>query len=187
MKDRYYFFFFFVIISTLLSAQEIDSIPISDSIIISDGIVVKAENNMMNSAALDPFFKKLRELERTKKGKINIVHIGDSHIQADFITDVIRDSLQKKFGNGGRGFVFPYSLMKTNGESDVMFSSNRVWESYRNIYPVIDNPVGLSGIALFTKNKNFVVEIKIKDTIDNFQIIQIITPENKNMFDLEIS
>ena len=55
------------------------------------------KNNVFaNQELLNPIFNKLYNLEKSKKGKINIVHIGDSHIQADFFTNAIRSELQSK-------------------------------------------------------------------------------------------
>lgn len=55
--------------------------------------------------ALDRVFKRLDELERTHDGVVRILHLGDSHVAADYITGTIRHSLQYRFGDAGRGFV----------------------------------------------------------------------------------
>lgn len=150
-------------------------------------IVVMAKNALTNPTALNTFFNKLSLLEKNKKGKINIVHIGDSHIQADLFSGYNRTFLLQKFGNGGRGFVFPHTLAKTNGTSDVRFSSNQVWESQRNIYPDVGNPVGLSGFALFTKKNDFAIEMNLKDKSFGFSLLKIITPQNQKMFDVALA
>ena len=85
-----------------------------------------------NPKALDPFFEKLNTLDQHKNKKLNIVHIGDSHIQGDAMTNEIRQQFQSQFGNGGLGIVFPYSLIRTNGERYVRFSSNITWDSQKN-------------------------------------------------------
>jgi len=145
------------------------------------------EGQIYNAKVLKSFFQKLEENEDQKNQKINIVHIGDSHIQGDLMTNEIRKNLQQKFGNAGRGLVFPYQLAKTNGSYNERFKSNRVWESYRNIYPFKNNPVGLSGIGLWRDSGGFVVEMNIKDPSYKFNTIKIITPKNQNMFDLAVS
>lgn len=43
-----------------------------------------------------------------------IVHIGDSHIQADVLSGTVRNNLQKKYGNGGRGLIVPLKIAGTN-------------------------------------------------------------------------
>src|SRR5690606_19347197 len=89
--------------------------------------------------------------------------------------------------NAGRGLVFPYQLAKTNGSYNERFYSSRVWESYRNILPFKNRPVGLSGIALWRDNDGFAVELNIKDPAYKFNSIYIITPQNQNMFSLATS
>lgn len=150
-------------------------------------VEVLPENKLQNAEVLKPFFEKIIKLQKEKKGKINIVHIGDSHIQADLMTNFVRKKLQEEFGNGGRGFIFPHSLAKTNGSSNERFKSNRNWESYRNIYSDKGNPVGLSGIALWTNAKDFAVEINTRDSSYDFTTIKVFTPKNKKQFDFALS
>jgi LysM repeat protein len=145
-----------------------------------------AKNEIIHKNALEPLFQKLKNLQQ-QKTKINIVHIGDSHIQADFFSGKFRQNLQQQFGDGGRGFVFPYSLAKTNGPSDIRFSSNETWESQRNIYADNGNPVGLSGIALWTKNKGFAIEMNVKTKESGFSKLKIFTPNNQKMFDVALA
>lgn len=144
-------------------------------------------NHIYNAQVLESVFAKLKENESGKNQKINIVHIGDSHIQGDLMTNKIRKILQQQFGNAGRGFVFPYQLAKTNGSYNERFYSNKTWESYRNIYPFKSKPVGLSGIGLWRANGGFAVQLNIKDPAYKFNSIHIITPQNQDMFDLAIS
>lgn len=144
-------------------------------------------NHIYNAQVLESVFEKLKENESGKNQKINIVHIGDSHIQGDLMTNKIRKILQQQFGNAGRGFVFPYQLAKTNGSYNERFYSNRTWESYRNIHPVKNRPVGVSGIGLWRDNGGFAVQLNIKDPAYKFNSIHIITPQNQNMFDLAIA
>jgi len=144
-------------------------------------------NHIYNAKVLESFFKILKENEGDSKQKVNIVHIGDSHIQGDLMTNKIRKMLQQQFGNAGRGFVFPYQLAKTNGSYNERFYSNRTWESYRNIYPVKKRPVGLSGIGLWRDAGGFTVQLNVKDPAYKFNSIHIITPHNEDMFDLAIS
>jgi len=150
-------------------------------------IEVPSDGQIYNAKVLKGFFKKLEENEDHKNQKINIVHIGDSHIQGDLMTNEIRKNLQQKFGNSGRGLVFPYQLAKTNGSYNERFKSNRSWQSYRNIHPVKSRPVGLCGIGLWRDTGGFVMEMNIKDPSYKFNTIKIITPQNQNMFDLAVS
>ncbi|MEO4006242.1 GDSL-type esterase/lipase family protein [Flavobacterium sp. CAU 1735] len=168
--------------------SQVDSLEtVVDTLEIEEQPVVYGDNKIANTAALQKFFEKLYTLEVTGKGKVNILHVGDSHIQADLFTGVIRKNLQYKFGNAGLGFSFPYNLAKTNGSYYVRYSSNESWSSYRNINPVNGNPVGLSGIALTTNAKDFAVEINVKDPAYEFNTLKILTPQGQNLFDVATS
>ena len=81
------------------------------------------------------FHKKLRQLIDEKKGKINMYHIGGSHIQADIYTNDIREYLQERWSDvpGERGWVFPFDLAKTNNPGNYEFSSPNTWTPYRSI------------------------------------------------------
>ena len=71
------------------------------------GLVDYSKNVINHPAGLSTFFQKLLQLKIEKKGQINILHIGDSHIQADYQTQQLRQNFQNEFGNGGRGFLIP--------------------------------------------------------------------------------
>lgn len=161
--------------SVAVDSVEVDTIPI-----------VVPENGIQNSKALTSFFLKLSNLQKLKTGKVNIVHIGDSHIQADLMTNKVRKNLQGVFGNGGRGLIFPHNLAKTNGSWDIRFSSNANWDSHRIVSPINGSKMGLSGIALTTKSNNFSIELNAKEPDNFFNTIKIITPENENSFDVSV-
>jgi len=188
--NRLIIFFCCLFFSTNDKTQQADSIPITKNMIHkvdTSAVDSFSEDRIYNAKVLERFFEKLKENESHNDQKINIVHIGDSHIQSDLMTNEIRKNLQQKFGNAGRGFVFPYQLAKTNGSYNERFYSNRSWESYRNIHPFKSVAVGLSGIALWRDTGGFAVELNIKDAAYKFNSIQIITPRNQNMFNLAIS
>lgn len=59
-------------------------------------------NRIFNGSDLDSFYYKLQQLKITKRGRVTIVHIGDSHLQSDNLPGVVRKGLQDFFGNGGK-------------------------------------------------------------------------------------
>lgn len=62
-------------------------------------------NALCTRRVLERVFKKLDKLDAKRTGRVRILQLGDSHIAADYITRTIRDSLQARFGNAGRGLV----------------------------------------------------------------------------------
>ncbi len=163
-----------------------EQITKGDIIIESDSISENKSKSLeiFNAQVLNPFFDQLRNLETTNKGKIRIVQIGDSHIQADFLSNVIKDVLQNKFGNGGFGFAFPHKLANTNGSNQLRFKSNTNFSSNRNVRPSNDRPIGISGYTISTQQDNAVIEVEIKNAQDFANNVKIITPNNEKFFDL---
>src|SRR5208337_1895586 len=92
------------------------------------------------------------KLKQTKSNKLKVLHIGDSHVQADIFTGYIRDELQNVFGEGGRGFVFPYAAASTHAAYDYRTSCKGKWDYSRNIqpYPVYD--IGITGATIHTED-----------------------------------
>ncbi|MFD2910228.1 GDSL-type esterase/lipase family protein [Flavobacterium ardleyense] len=174
-------------------AQVTDTLATSaDSLYFDEPVIDSLEvtfsgNGIGNSTALFGFFQRLHQLEKIKKGKINIVHIGDSHIQADLFTAKIRRDLQGVFGNGGFGFTFPYSVAKTNNSAPIRYAAAGNFQNYRNIYPDLSRPVGLSGIALETNSNDFAIQLNVKDAQYDFTRLKIITPQNANLFAVSVA
>jgi len=130
-----------------------------------------------NVSLLYPFFEKLIQLEEKKDGKVNIVHIGDSHIQSDPLINAIRKPLQQQFGDGGRGFVFPYWPNKTSRPYN--YSTNAAWQICRNSQPLrcgTGTEFGLSGYGFSTKADQFVFSVEVSDDKYKFNTIKIISP-----------
>jgi len=84
-------------------------------------------NKIENASYLTNYHKALDELVHQKRDKVRIAHIGDSHIQADYLTHVTRRKLQKTYGNGGRGFLFPYRLLRSNNPPNIRISRTGEW------------------------------------------------------------
>ncbi len=91
------------------------------------------ENVVVNSERLNLFYESLDRYVNQKQEKVVVTHIGDSHIQADFLTHTARKLFQKTFGNGGRGFVFPFRLIRSNSPLNLGLNYTGSWESCRSI------------------------------------------------------
>lgn len=126
--------------------------------------------HIYNAESLVPFFEKLYALEAGTQQKVRIAHVGDSHIQADFLTGRIREHFHHDFGNGGRGLIFPYKLAGTNGPLDFKITSTATWESKRNVFPNRPMDIGISGITLGTQAEEYFLQIRI-DSADYFDSI----------------
>lgn len=98
---------------------------------------------------------------------VSIVHIGDSHIQADYFTSVIRNKLQQFFGNSGRGLVFPYQLAQSNSPPDITSTSNTSWTFNRLAHPEIPIASGISGYCIQTNYNGASFDLYLKSNDNN--------------------
>ncbi len=146
------------------------------------------ENVIQNAGHLDDFFEKLIQLKSTGKGKVNIVHIGDSHIQADFLTSVVRKDLQQEFGNAGRGLVVPLRVAGTNEPLNLRTSSSSVWKSKRCIYVHQPLPIGVGGVTVSTTQPNARITICMSDPLYDysFNTITLFYQKDPQSFDFSI-
>ncbi len=108
--------------------------------------------------------------------KITVVHIGDSHIQADFFTGKLRSALQQ-FNPGmqsSRGMIFPFNLAQSNNPSNYQISSPNRWERIASTRSLIPCNYGLFGVHVFTSDSLIVLKIRQTDsTLDPFNTIQL--------------
>jgi lysophospholipase L1-like esterase len=122
-------------------------------------------NVISNSGHLSGLMEKLYDLKKNDKRTVSILHIGDSHLQADFITSVIRTTLQKEFGNGGRGLVVPFRVAKTNEPINYRSCSNALWQSKRCVFPNQPLPIGIGGVTISTSDSS--ADLSINTNIDS--------------------
>jgi len=101
------------------------------------------------------FFEKLDTLLRTGEGRINIVQIGGSHIQAGTFSGQIRTRLQQLNGemNAGWGFMFPYRIAHTNSPFGYYIRYTGFWRTCRNIEKRKNDLLGVGGISATTTSQ----------------------------------
>jgi lysophospholipase L1-like esterase len=146
-------------------------------------------NVLENDTSLAPFFSHLEQLKKGNQHKITILHIGDSHIQGDYLSGTIRLGLQDIFGSAGRGLVFPYTLAKTYAPADLTSSSNVAWTTKRNFFYEDSVPLGITGYAVLSNNEAFQMRMGVKEfhgTDNKFDMVSVIHGNDSSSFDLGI-
>lgn len=123
------------------------------------------ENGIENAGYLEPFFQKMYQQRVFGGKKINIVHLGDSHILGNFLTHEVRRRLQIAFGDAGRGLVFPYKLAGSNGPRDYLIETDAPWYG-SNCQRQLDEatPFGLSGFLLENYASTGKLSLRLRDT-----------------------
>lgn len=175
---RYPILLFLLALVGNVKSQNVDSTAPSEVINLN-------QNQISNVQTLQSLFQKL---EKTKSGneRVSILHIGDSHIQGDYLSGNIRVGLQDIFGNSGRGLVFPFALAKSYGSNDVLFSSNTIWTTKRNFFEEDSIPLGISGFAILSNNPNYVLNAKLNydQHRNSFNKISLLMGNDSNQFDI---
>lgn len=115
----------------------------------------------------------LLQLLSKQKETVSVLHIGDSHVQAGFYSEPMMTEFQSRYGNAGRGMVFPYQAAGTNGPSDYVFSSSEKWIAKRNATQKNNLPTGLTGHTIYSKSSKATLEFRQKDTVRNQTIDKI--------------
>ncbi len=153
-------------------SMKMDSLSlIKDSVSIpKEGLALKYKflklefNKLENdSISLANFYSKLSLQKKEHNHKISIVHIGDSHLQADFFSGEVRKLLQSDFGNAGRGLMFPFKVANTNGTNNFRSSTNVKWDAKRNVMLNNPMPIGVCGITIKTKDPRAAINLNIYD------------------------
>lgn len=111
-------------------------------------------HNFGSDAYSERLFGKLEKLFHTGEGRINVVHIGGSHIQAGTFSGRMRTRFQQLGGdmNAGWGFMFPYRISRTNSPFGYYIRYSGGWQSCRNIERrKNDQLLGVGGISATTK------------------------------------
>ncbi len=117
-----------------------------------------------DSLAMKSFFTKMKEMKEGKRKNLVIVHIGDSHLQADFFTSYVRQHLQQDYGNGGRGLVFPYRVAKSNEPNNYQSSGTGNWKGRRCVMVSPSSiPTGIAGFGLRTDDSASSLKMNIKN------------------------
>lgn len=85
-----------------------------------DNPCVEAAADGCAATALDPFFATLDAVARgpdadAAAARAEVVVFGNSLIASDHVTDIVRDDLQARFGDGGRGYLLVDRLSKVAG------------------------------------------------------------------------
>ncbi len=143
---------------TTTSSESLHPVPVA-----ADPGIYPRPRNEEEPGTLYPF-DPLREV-------VQILQLGDSHVQGGFYPNQVRVRLQYRFGNAGRGLLTPYRLMKTNQPQGYEISSPNLWEGSRctELHP--QQEVGATGAAISTADPTF--ELTIATPGDTFQRITV--------------
>ena len=124
--------------------------------------------------ALAKFHARLVQLETDKTGKfgrLNVLQIGDSHTAADHFTGRLRNLLQARFGNGGRGFLPPGAPHAWYKPYQVSVTQSAGWKTLSSNKTTPDAAqFGLSGYLAEANAAGETITIDVKAGVDTLAV-----------------
>ena len=138
-----------------------------------------------NRNSLQNFYDKWHSQEPQK---ISIVWMGDSHIQPDVLPEVVRKRLQEKFGDAGRGMMFPLSTGRTYSSLQYKSEHYGPWACSRSIEAYPKFTLGVSGATCKTQlpGSSFTLSF-YKPVPNHYTILKVFCKKSKEMFDFSIT
>lgn len=116
-----------------------------------------------------------RDLVRHDTVPFSIVHIGDSHLQADISTGYTRQQMQFDYGDAGRGLIVPLRLSRTNEPVDYFFKSSVAWSPLKFMSVNWPRTMGFTGASLKTSQSPVEITVgsRVTDTYSTFSDLWI--------------
>ena len=113
-----------------------------------------------DSTSFENLFNKFDTLILRGKGQIKVIQIGASHTQADIFSAQVRGRLQTFYPglNAGRGYVFPYRMIRTTNPRNFYTKHTGEWKVCRNVQHT-KCYMGLTGIVASTVDSNSTISI----------------------------
>ncbi len=138
-----------------------------------------------NASGISSFFSKV---SMTGTRKLKILHIGDSHIQADIPSGYMRERLQEIFGYGGRGLVFPFKAAATHAAYDYKTSCAGRWDYNRSIQRDTRYDMGLIGATIYTSDTAASFKLIFREGFirENFTSLKIYCKQDSLSYDLKV-
>ncbi|MBO73306.1 MAG: hypothetical protein CMD35_06805 [Flavobacteriales bacterium] len=132
--------------------------------------------SVKDSCTLSRFFEKVYTFESRDSGKVRVMHIGDSHIQAGYFTEKVRECIHKGLGCGTkeRGFVFPFGMAHTNGPSNYAAQFTGNWKGFKSSSRTTSSNWGLAGISASTRDDSTTLKVYSNNhTFDSYRFNKV--------------
>lgn len=154
--------------------------------IVSDSLCVVEDSAYLyfplNHEVFAPFYNKLNNHLRHGSGRINILHIGGSHVQAGYLSGRIRSNLISMRDSAShahskaadRGCVFPFRAIGTNAPANYSISYEGRWTASKCISPSPGATLGLSGAAAITNGVEASLTLSFSDQTWEFEQLRVL-------------
>jgi len=131
----------------------------------ADAELPPAVGALSDPAALTPLFGALAAAEDDTAGDgtagapVVLVQLGDSHTASDAFTGRLRERLQARFGDGGRGMLPPGEPFDHYAPTGVAVEQSAGWTTARAGRDAVSVPIGLSGFTATSDDPSATVRL----------------------------
>ncbi len=110
------------------------------------------------------------KLNGADSSRVTIVHIGDSHLQADMGTAVTRPRMGEHYGSAGRSLIVPFKLAGTNEPVDYTITSSVPMTQARLLKTPWPVEMGFTGIGINPQANDYDLNIGDEQLFDSIAI-----------------
>ncbi len=170
--------FIIFLLAFINSQTSCAQLVVNDSDLLKNCPIIRLDKSHLigDSIALQGLRNKMSMYNATPHPTLNVIHIGDSHVQAGSFSESLQNLFCTQYGNGGIGLIFPYRVAKTNGPSGYVSSSNHSWVARRNVIVKLNLPTGISGHTIHSKDPSASFSISLKqDSVITISSIKTLT------------
>ena len=101
------------------------------------------------------------------KKRFSVLHLGDSHLQNENLTNKCRQLVQELMGDGGIGLVQPFSIVKTYDASFYKSTHRGIWEFSKSYILPPKLPLGVRGMTAKTIDEKATFKITFKNSVSS--------------------
>lgn len=185
--SRPFLLFAFLLASALSALARRDTLDVK-LLPVADTNVVHYEHNVLEFPAghrlFDKLYRRMTRMNRTDASEtVRMMHIGGSHVQAGAFSGRMRKNLEA-FNDGkpvGRGLIFPYGMMGTNGPHDSSISHTGSWSKARCTDATPSCPLGLAGAAVTTTDSTATLTLTMPHPVEQLTVLGF-TDDNEPLF-----
>lgn len=135
------------------------------------GLIDTAANGIFDPAqTMRPVYEKMQRILIRREGQLSIVHIGDSHVQADFFGAAFRQLLQARLGSAGRGLLTPLRQLGTNAPLDYRILTDNRWHGTPCTRYDPSATVGITGTVITSTDSLVRLGIRCREPFDRISI-----------------
>lgn len=139
-----------------------------------------------DTKSFEKLFAKFDTLILYGTNQVSVLQIGASHTQADIFTAQLRMRLQTMYPglSAGRGYVFPYNLIRTNSPYSYKAYHTGNWEVCRNVQNK-NCTLGVTGISATTFDEGATITIELRNNTQvdyDFNYVKILHSTDSNSF-----